>query len=589
MKKIKLLSENLINKIAAGEVLERPASAVKELIENSLDANAKKIDIHVRDSGKTEIIVIDDGCGINANELSLSVQRHATSKLNDENLFAIKSFGFRGEALPSIASVSKLKITSKSEEDKSAYEILIDSGKIIYNKPTARNNGTTVIIKDIFYTTPARLKFLKTEKYENILIKRIVQKLALSNTQVEFKLTINDKALIKTSYNNGDSDIELLKKRVIDIFGSDFNENLIEINQKRDELNFTGLISLPTFHHSNSNNQFIFVNKRSINDKLLNSTVKAAYRDFLSYDRFPQVIIFIDAPYFDVDINVHPTKSEVKFKDQNKLRSALISSIKTSLSNAGHRASSTNTIKAVESFKSSNRTFDLSSFKHNKNQKFEKNNINVVPELEFNEDEKKNEIDKNIYPLGYAKSQYHQTFIISQTKDGIIIVDQHAAHERIVYEKLKRDFFNKAIQTQILLIPEIINGVDNLVIDLIANYKTLLKRYGLYIEKFGKDSILVREVPFILSNSNIKQLVLDTITELSDIGSSEIIETNIHRICSSMACHGSIRAGREMKIEEMNNLLRNMESTPFSGQCNHGRPTYVELKLNDIEKLFGRK
>lgn len=590
MEKIKLLSEKLINKIAAGEVLERPASAVKELIENSLDAKATKIDVFIRDGGKTEIKIVDNGNGISNEELPLSVKRHATSKLTDDNLFSIKTLGFRGEALPSIASVSKFKIISKTNSDNVGSEIYISAGELVHNKLSNRPTGTTVIVKDIFFSTPARLKFLKSEKYENILIKKTIQKLALANTEVEFNLFSEDKNIIATKPIKKSTKSDLLKKRVIDLFGEIFEKNLILFEQKRDNFIFTGLISLPTFHFSNSTNQFFFVNNRSIGDKQLHGIMKAAYRDFLSHDRFPQVIIFIETFHEDIDVNVHPTKNEVRFKDSNILRSSLISSIRATLSMAGHRATTTNSIRAIESFKVNTQSHQINfqSSQIKENEIIEENKSNVDDSLKRNSNKNSHDIPDIDLPLGYAKCQYHETYIISETNDGIVIVDQHAAHERIVYEKLKKDFFKKNIQTQILLIPEIIN-VDPLTLDLLSTFQAILKNYGLIIEKFGKDSILVREVPLILSNSNIKQLVIDTINELNEIGNTEIIETNINKICSSMACHGSIRAGREMKIEEMNNLLRDMELTPFSGQCNHGRPTYVELKINDIEKLFGRK
>ena len=584
MKKIRLLSKNLINQIAAGEVLERPASAVKELIENSLDAQARKIDIFIRSGGKTEIKVIDDGFGIRTRDLSLAIQRHATSKLNNENLHQITTLGFRGEALPSIGSVSKMKIISKSKEDEIGSEIFINSGNIDFIRPSSRQIGTTVIIKDIFFSTPARLKFLKTERYETFLIKKIIQRLSLSNPRVEFNFYNNEKIVLTSHLPRLGTDEDFLKKRILDLFGEEFSENLILFNQEKDCYKFRGYIGLPTFHFSNNTNQFIFINNRSVNDKLVHSAIKVAYRDFMSYDRFPQGVIFIDVPTSEVDINVHPAKNEVRFKDSNKLRSSIISSIRSSLSIIGHRATTTNSDRALNSFLVKNEEFEfrrpiIQESKDHSN--FESD----IKEKETKIDEQKSGFGK---PLGFAKSQFHETYIVSQTTDGIIIVDQHAAHERIVYEKLKKDFYNKTIQTQILLIPEIID-FDNTTLNLLSNYKLLLEQYGLFIEEFGRDSIVVREVPAILSGCNVKKLVRDTLNELVELGDSEIIESNINKVCSSMACHGSIRSGRKMQIDEMNNLLRKMEDTPFSGQCNHGRPTYVELKLNEIEKLFGRK
>ncbi len=587
MNHIKLLTNELINKIAAGEVIERPSSVVKELVENSLDANSSKIDIFIRNGGKTEIKIVDDGDGIPYSEIELSVKRHATSKLNFNNLEEINSLGFRGEALPSIASVSKMKIETKSRFDESQSEIFLNFGTLEYLKPTAKIYGTTITIKDIFLSTPARLKFLKSEKYENLMIKRILQKLALSNPVVEFNYFNNGKKIFSTkSYENI---LEVsLRKTVVDILGTDFDSNLVTLNQVFEKVRFRGLVGLPTFHHSNSLNQFTFVNKRIISDKSINGCIKAAYKDFQSYDRYPQVIIFIEIPFEDVDVNVHPAKNEVRFKNNSKIRSLLISSIRNSLSEAGHRASSINTERAVKSFYKSinypknNLNFWFNDFRNESMKTLGQNDLeNVKHEYEFKNEE-------NNYSLGYAKCQYHENYIISQTNDGLIIVDQHAAHERIVYEKLKKDYFSKKTETQILLIPEVIK-LDSTIIPVVDIFIPKLEQYGLFLERFGKDSIVVREIPLILVNCNIKRMVEDAIAEISEIGETEVLETQINKICSSMACHGSIRSGREMNVDEMNKLLRDMESTPFSGQCNHGRPTYVELKIDDIEKLFGRK
>lgn len=585
MSKIKLLPQKLINIIAAGEVLERPASAVKELVENSIDAHSSRIKVYIRDGGKSEIKVIDDGIGIPKNELKLSVQRHATSKLSSDDLLLIRTLGFRGEALPSIGAVCKMKILSKTKEEELGNELTINAGEIESFKPRARNDGTTIIINDIFFSTPARLKFLKSTNYESLVIKKMLEKLALSNTKVEFSYFNNDKLIFKTkSYDEKTSNTSL-KKRIIDLFGKQFEENLIPLEQERDLLKFEGLIGLPTFNHSNTTNQFIFVNNRIVNDRLIHGAIKVAYRDFISYDRFPQVVVFINLPHDLVDINVHPTKSEVKFKDSNQLRSSLISSIRTTLSTEAHKASTSNTTKALKSFRAQNINFKFNEYVTD-NERFIKNQ-NEIPDQIRNSIEE-TETSSGEHPLGFAKCQYHNNYIISQKNDGIIIVDQHAAHERIVYEQLKKSFHEGKIKTQILLIPEIIK-LDYSLMKLIDKFEKILIKYGVSIEKFGTDSIIVREIPDILVGCDVKKLIIDTINEITEIESSDEIENHINKIYSSMACHGSIRAGRELKLDEMNNLLRDMENTPFSGQCNHGRPTYVELKLKDIEKLFGRK
>ena len=584
MKKIRLLSRNLINKISAGEVLERPVSAVKELVENSIDADAKNIKIHIRKGGKAEITVVDDGHGITNLDLEKSVQKHSTSKLLDNNLNKISTLGFRGEALSSIGAVSKMKIISRTETEDCGYEILIDSGNISEIKPVNRNIGTTIIIKDIFFSTPARLNFLRSEKYENFLIKKMVQKLALSHVKINFELIIDDKIIFKTKFGKEENFEMLLRKRVIDFFGEKFFSNLLTLNDRIQNLNFRGFIGLPTFHNSNKSNQFIFVNNRVISDNTINQGIRLAYRDFMAYDRHPQLILFLNLPYDDVDINVHPTKNEVRFKDTNFLRKSIIYSFKKRLSKAGHLSTNMNSEKILKTF-SSNMQPQI-HFGKETEKPIETKDFSQTKNNSYRSDDYKNEFSLN--PLGFAKGQFHENYIISQTQDGIILIDQHAAHERIVYEKLKKDFYSKSVNSQILLIPEVIK-VDSIVISVIEEKQDYLKKFGFVLDKFGKDSIVVREIPFILAGCNIKELTTDIINEITDLDSIKILEEKINKICSTMACHGSIRSGREMKVEEMNNLLRSMENTPYSGQCNHGRPTYIELKIKDIERLFGRK
>ena len=586
MNKIKILPDEIINQIAAGEVLDRPSSAVKELVENSVDANSKKISVFVRDGGKTEIIVTDDGDGISKKDLELAVTRHATSKLNEKKIDTLSFLGFRGEALPSIGSVSEMFIKSNINEDQNGMMIEIISGIKKKIRPVNHRKGTTVSVKKLFFSTPARLKFLKTDNYESLLIKRIVQKLALCNYDIDFDLTINNKKSILTKNDKNSDKKEKLERRVASLLGSEFIDNSIFINETSENFKFKGYIGIPTFHHSNTNNQFLFVNGRVVQDKSMNVIFKVAYRDFMSYDRFPQLVLFIECPQDEVDVNVHPSKNEMRFRNLNYLRSKILKVFESNLITAGHRASTLNTVKAIEkfSFKSNQKTFlQLKDEKFNDeslnslNHSFDKNNID--------EQDKEN---SSLFPLGYAKSQFHKTYIISETDEGIIIIDQHAAHERLVYERLKKDFFEKKIKTQILLIPVVID-IDFSVIENIEKKLQQVSEYGVKIEIFGKNSVIVRELPHILANCNVKKLVIDLIEEVVETNDSKSVENEINKICSKMACHGSIRAGRDLQVDEMNDLLRKMESTPFSGQCNHGRPTYVELKIDDIEKLFGRK
>jgi DNA mismatch repair protein MutL len=584
MNKIRLLSDNTINQIAAGEVIDRPSSAVKELIENSLDANSSKINIYVKNGGKKEIIVSDDGDGIQKNDLKLAITRHATSKLDEENINEISSMGFRGEALPSIGSVSKMIIKSNINENQDGNKIEVTSGNIKTISPINQKKGTTVEIRDLFFSTPARLNFLKSENYETLLIKKIVQRLAICNYKTEFNLFVNGKNVISTKKSDHPNDNENFMKRIRDLLGNDFLDNSIFFDQKVEDFNFKGLLGIPTFHHSNTNNQFLFINKRVIQDKSMNVIFKLAYRDFMSYDRFPQLVVFIDCPTDKLDVNVHPSKNEVRFRNLNLLRSNILKTFKEKLAQAGHKASTVNTTRAVNKFYNKSNFQTFIELKEENIQESTSENLNVIQENESSNDEN----EENFFPLGYAKSQFHKTYIVSEIRNGIVIVDQHAAHERLVYEKLKKDFYEKKIQTQILLIPVVID-LDPNVVEGLKNFINSADNYGVKLEVFGKKSILVREVPSILANCNIKKLVMDLVEEITEINEPKSLESKINAICSKMACHGSIRAGRELQIDEMNDLLRKMESTPFSGQCNHGRPTYVQLNIEDIEKLFGRK
>ena len=586
MNKIKILPDEVINQIAAGEVLDRPSSAVKELIENSIDANSKNISIFVRDGGKAEIIITDDGDGISEQELELAVTRHATSKLNEKKIDTLSFLGFRGEALPSIGSVSEMIIKSNTNENQNGMMIEVISGIKKKIRPVNHRKGTTVLIKKLFFSTPARLKFLKTENYESLLIKRIVQKLALCNYEVDFDLTINNKKAILTKSDKSNDKKKKLERRVSSLLGPEFIDNSIFINEISEHFKFKGYLGIPTFHHSNTNNQFLFVNGRVVQDKSMNVIFKVAYRDFMSYDRFPQLVLFIECPRDEVDVNVHPSKNEMRFRNLNYLRSKILKVFKSNLITAGHRASTINTVKAIEkfSFKSNQKTF-----LQLKDEKFADETLNNFNHSYDNDNlDESDKENPSLFPLGYAKSQFHKTYIISETDQGIVIIDQHAAHERLVYERLKKDFFEKKIKTQILLIPVVID-IDSSVMKNLEKKLQHVSEYGVKIEIFGKTSVIVRELPHILANCNVKKLVTDLIEEVVETDDLKSVESEINKICSKMACHGSIRAGRDLQVDEMNDLLRKMESTPFSGQCNHGRPTYVELKIDDIEKLFGRK
>lgn len=580
--KIKNLPDFVINKIAAGEVVERPVSVVKELIENSIDADSSKIDIHIRGGGKNEIIVADNGLGILNEDLLLSVRRHATSKILNENLTNISTLGFRGEALSSISSVSDFFLSTNSNNNYLGFEINLTAGKLKSNKPTNKVRGTTIKVKNLFFNIPARLKFLKSDNYEALLIKRIVQKFSLSFLDIEFNLFVDDKKIFQSPAIKEKNWHEKLVLKSTKVLGDDCLDNLIKISEKSEKFLVRGLLGIPTFNFSNSNNIFFFVNNRIVSDKSITSIIRVAYRDFLAHDRFPQLVLFVDCSSSEVDINVHPMKHEVRFRDLQSLKSLIINSIKKNLEKTNHLASSINSKKAINKFIFNEEAQDKLFLKETKIKN---------PQFESNDSvhNKNHEADINTqYPLGFAKTQLHDTYIISENKKGIVITDQHAAHERIVYERLKKDYYGNEIKRQILLIPAIIE-LDNLVVKNIEKTIKVADEYGVKIEIFGNNSIIVREIPIILGNCNIKKFVLDLMDELVETSNIDSLEEKINKICSSIACHGSIRAGRTMEVDEMNDLLRRMEDTPFSGQCNHGRPTYVELKLNDIEKLFGRK
>ncbi len=577
MSDIKILPDSVINKIAAGEVLERPVSAVKELVENSLDANSKKIDIFIRNGGKSEIIVSDNGDGIKKDQLKNAILRHATSKLNNSTLCEVKTMGFRGEALSSIASVSDFSLSSNQENDSEGHEIKIVSGDFKYLKPINQKKGSRISVKNVFFSTPARLKFLRSENYESLLIRRLIQKFAIINFDVEFNLFIDNKNVIKTKVYEDLEEKGRFIARVTDVLGTDFTKNSFELSEVKNNLLLQGLLCLPTYNYSNSNNQFVFVNGRIINDKTLNTIFKIAYRDVMFHDRFPQLILNIKCPLDWVDINVHPMKNEVRFEDFNFLKSFIIKAFRKRLEEVSHKTSSSKSTKIVEKFTVQENLV----LKENSNlsDNFKKKENSFQPE---------HHDAQALHPLGFAKSQFHENYIISQTESGIIIVDQHAAHERIVYEKLKTEFYNNKVKTQILLIPVIINVESFVLKELDKNFKKLAN-YGLKIEPFGSNSIIVREIPNLIADCDIKKLVEVLVTEIIDRDRFDSVEKEINQICSTIACHGSIRSGRRLEVEEMNDLLRKMENTPHSGQCNHGRPTYVELNLNEIEKLFGRK
>ena len=607
---IKQLDEAAINRIAAGEVIERPSSAVKELIENSIDAGATSILVDVADGGKTLIRVTDDGCGMTPTDLPLAVSRHATSKLNSNDLFNISTFGFRGEALPSLGAVSRLNIKTKGMETDAA-ELTVDAGIISKIKPIALNQGAVIELRDLFYATPARLKFLRTDRTELQEINKIVKSLSIAYPYISFKLRDisqnKDRLLFDTASETGANDTAL-EKRISRVLDPSFVENSCAIKAERENFKLSGYAALPTFSRGSTNLQHIFINQRPVKDKILIGAVKAAYSDFLAKDRYPAVVLFLECDPHFVDVNVHPSKLEVRFREPGLVRGLVISAIRHALAEAGHRASSTIAGTALGAIKVNN-SFPSSVYQRepNKNsfrnlapdsifKRVEPDQIDSFGNQQFEElktptgslanNDSEDQLSSQ-FPLGAARGQVHENYIIAQTEDSVVIVDQHAAHERLVYEKLKKQMAASSVARQVLLIPEIIELSSSDITTLITAKAQLFKS-GLVLEEFGDNAIIVHETPALLGDFNVKSLILDIMDELSNSGNSKKLEEEITSILSRTACHGSIRSGRRLNQEEMNALLREMEVTPYSGQCNHGRPTYIELKLKDIERLFGR-
>lgn len=601
---IRILSNNIINRIAAGEVVERPASVVKELVENAIDAGATKIDILIENAGKNLITIIDNGCGMSRDELELSVERHATSKLPDDDINNIEFFGFRGEALPSIASISRMSITSKSSKDSSdfAWKLNIEGGTKHLAEPASLSIGTKIEVRDLFFATPARLKFLRSEKTEINYIEEIINKISMANPSVSLSLSSDGKELLRFKNSNSDN---LFFDRISELAGKNFNDNFIEILFKDSECKISGFISTPTYNSGSSAGQYFFVNKRPVNDKLLSIATKIAYQDFIPQGRYPFVYIFLDIDPAFVDVNVHPAKSEVRFKDTSLIKNNLIAAIRNGIRNIGKQASSHLGEITINSF--------VPELKQNENKQIleESDYSRFLSPQKANYSRPPAELisraaaifipqaplAKNVpqdfdqsqtdFPLGSACGQIHETYIISQSGDAMFIIDQHAAHERIFYERLKDQFINSTVRTQRLLIPEIIDIADHLLEKLIE-LKEELARFGLYFSLFGNSAIAVSELPALLNCQDVKKLIYDIIDDIKEYGQDLTLEKKVMHYLATFSCHHSIRAGKNLSIKEMNELLRQMEQVEHTGQCNHGRPTYIKLSMKDIEKLFER-
>lgn len=599
---IRVLPTITVNRIAAGEVIERPASAVKELVENAIDAGADRIEVHIKGGGKVGISVVDNGWGMTRDELALAIQRHATSKLPDDDLLNVQFLGFRGEALPSIGSVSRMEITSRTAGDENAWCIRVEGGTISEVEPAAHPHGTRIDVRDLFYATPARLKFLKSDVSEVRFISDIVQRLAMAHPQVAFLLASDGRKLLRVEACNQDDLFDARLKRLADVMGREFGENAIPVAAEREGACLYGFAGLPTYNRGTSTAQYLFVNGRPVRDKLLLGTIRAAYQDFLARDRHPVVALFVDIPCEEVDVNVHPTKAEVRFRDAGLIRGMIIGALKHALADAGFRASSTVSASALSSFRPQPFLPDYQPAQayqapvHYPPAAFYDNAArqpaNVLfadePPMTRQAEWQPPQAGLQHYPLGAACAQLHETYVVAQTRDGIVIVDQHAVHERLVYERMKTALAETGIARQTLLIPEVVE-LEPYAAHQLANRASELAELGLVLEAFGEGAIVVREVPAMLGDTDVQALVKDLADDLAEFGETLALRDKLEHVCGTMACHGSVRAGRRLNTAEMNALLRQMEITPHSGQCNHGRPTYVELKLSDIEKLFGRR
>jgi len=620
---IRRLPETIVNRIAAGEVVERPASAVKELAENSLDAGARRVEVAIREGGRSLIAITDDGCGMGPDELMLAIERHATSKLPDEDLFNIATLGFRGEALPSIASVSRMSITSRPADDENAWALMIEGGKVGAVAPASGPPGTRIEVRDLFYATPARLKFLRSERAETSAVIEVLNRLAMAHPEVSFSLHDGNRERIRLRAEQG----ELLDARLARlgaIMGREFMDNALPISAERDGATLTGFAGLPTFNRGTASMQFLFVNGRPVKDKQLTGAVRAAYADFLARDRHPLLALFLEMEPRIVDVNVHPAKAEVRFRDPGSVRGLVVGALKHALAEAGHRASTTVSAAALGSirpqgghqlsftgrtpsgamrmpsgggyatsyapvYSPSSGVAEAANAFHAPldGQESQPQDYGFAPAARADGPEMDSQGLEN-HPLGAARAQLHETYVVAQTSDGIVIVDQHAAHERLVYEKMKQALGERGVPRQGLLIPEIVELDDEDAARLISRADELAE-LGLVLEGFGPGAVAVRETPSLLGELDVQGLVRDLADELGDLGDAFTLKEKLEEVCGTMACHGSVRSGRRLNSEEMNALLRQMEATPHSGQCNHGRPTYVELKLADIERLFGRR
>ncbi|ANM03021.1 DNA mismatch repair protein MutL [Rhizobium phaseoli] len=603
---IRQLSETLINQIAAGEVIERPASAAKELIENALDAGATRIEIATAGGGKALLRVSDNGSGMEAADLELAVRRHCTSKIS-ETLEDIRTLGFRGEALPSIGSIARLSIASRRRDSAGGHEIAVAGGKIVHIRPAAANPGTIVEVRDLFFATPARLKFLKSEKAEAGAITEIVKRMAIAFPAVRFVLSGSDRTTLEFPATGDDH-----LARMAQVLGKEFRDNAILLDAVREDISLTGFAGVPTFNRGNSAHQYAFVNGRPVQDKLILSAIRGAYAETIPSGRYPVAVLSIRLDPALVDVNVHPAKSDVRFRDPGLVRGLIVGAIREALARDGSRAATTGASDMLRAFRpgfqphaqrpqapwsaetSPFRPYQpAAGFSERPQASFDglsmptaRAELQPLPQPGAPEPAASAETTGR-YPLGAARAQIHANYIVAQTEDGLVIVDQHAAHERLVFEAMRKALHSKRLASQVLLIPEIIDLPEE-DCDRLMQHAAELSELGLAIERFGPGAIAVRETPAMLGEVDAHGLIRQLADEIAEWDTASGLSAKLEYVAATMACHGSVRSGRRLRPEEMNALLREMEVTPGSGQCNHGRPTYIELKLSDIERLFGR-
>jgi DNA mismatch repair protein MutL len=610
---VRQLPEQVVNRIAAGEVVERPASVVKELVENAIDAGASRIDIFTDGGGRRKIAITDDGGGMTRADLALAVERHATSKLDDEDLLRIRTLGFRGEALPSIGAVAKLNIATRHAGEPHAWSLSVEGGVKSEIAPAALSQGTRVEVSDLFYATPARLKFLKTDRTEAEAIREVVRRLAMARPDIAFTLAGEERSPVTWAAALPGAPGQLT--RLGDILGADFRTSAIDVRAEREGVMVEGFAASPSLTRANALGQYLFVNGRPVRDKLILGAVRAAYADYLPRDRHPVVALFVTLDTREVDANVHPAKTEVRFRNAGLVRALIVHALKEGLAREGKRTAANSGNAAIDALRpafaprqpsweqanggqanwdwrrspafpvGSSPAFQAAAMALAEPGQAAFDVGTPTADVRFEAQPPADLLDR---PLGAARTQIHETYIVSQTRDGLIVVDQHAAHERIVYERLKASLAKNGVQRQILLIPEIVELDEATVEQLLARGEELAS-FGLAIESFGPGAVAVRETPSLLGKTNAGGLLRDLAEHMAEWDEALPLERRLMHVAATMACHGSVRAGRRLKPEEMNALLREMEDTPNSGQCNHGRPTYVELKLADIEKLFGRR